>query len=109
DVALPLASRFGRRVVNGVEGAWVRAILMSRDAYGKDGYVDTTAATPVFVDPSFIPPVVTDTRLAYSHRPAAVSVTTAVVVRNFTAQQLTIPARPFLPVDAQAVDSLTNA
>jgi len=110
DVTLPSSAHFGRRVVNGVEGAWVRAILMSRDAYGKDGYVDTTIpATPVFVDPSFIPPVVTGINVAYSHATPDVPVTNAVVVGNFTTQQLTIPARPFLPVDVQAVDSFTNA
>jgi len=109
SVTLTPPTKFGRGTVNGAEGSWIRALLKSRDPYGRDGFLDTSGATPVFVGPSFVPPTVDGISLSYSHRTDPVAVTNAVIVGNFVTQPLALPSRPFVPVVSQAVGSLTNA
>jgi len=104
----------GRGTVNQVEGYWIRALLLSEDPYGRDGFVTADASTAgqfVYVGPSFVPPRVNAMEVRYAHRPTAVTIRK---VRTFNNLELVdasaalsdaMGLTPFVPIAAGAFGS----
>ena len=79
-----------RGKIGEVETYWLRAIALSREPYGKDGFLIVIPGANSepdelrFIGPTFVPPVIEQARMTYRYRPQSFEMTGVKTLNSFT-------------------------
>lgn len=107
-------NRIGYRAVHGVQGHWMRVLLLSDEPYGHDGVlvdVTTSAGTvPGFIGPLFFPPVIERIEhITYVPGSSPVPITNIRTLNGFAWSSPSAGASEFEPYRSVAARQLAGA
>lgn len=81
-----ISSDIGLKELNQKESCWIRALIKSKDPYGREVFFEPTTNPHqpfVVIGPTFIPPIVEKVKVSYTYKPLPISIANIQTKNNF--------------------------